>query len=289
MRSPCFSLAFLLLSATFSHAQLARPSERQVLIQQIETFFDAMRSGDTAQLRQQFHPEASMFTVLRDSSGRAEYRPGDVEKFLQSVGAPREAVLDERIYSYKVQVDGAFADVFTDYAFYLGDQFLHCGINDFEFIRQGDTWLILKITDTRHKDDCAQSPEANIHQLLDNWHRAAATADEDTFFGSMTPQAVYLGTDASERWLRDELREWSAEYFAKESAWDFTPSARQLAFSQDRTTAWFDEKLDTWMGTCFGSGVVVLTPEGWKIAHYHLAFTVPNERMDSVLKLLSQE
>ena len=49
---------------------------------------------------------------------------------------------------------------------------------------------------------------------MNAWHKAAATADEDTFFGSMTADAIYIGTDATERWLRDELKEWSKEYFA---------------------------------------------------------------------------
>ncbi|MBK7406995.1 MAG: nuclear transport factor 2 family protein [Saprospirales bacterium] len=38
------------------------------------------------------------------------------------------------------------------------------------------------------------------------------------------------------------------------------------------------------MGHCRGSGVLRLYPEGWKIEHYNLAVTVPNEKMDRYLK-----
>ncbi|MCB9276380.1 MAG: nuclear transport factor 2 family protein [Lewinellaceae bacterium] len=129
---------------------------------------------------------------------------------------------------------------------------------------------------------------AAIHKLLDGWHRAAAKADADAFFGAMTPDGIYLGTDASERWLRDELREWSRPFFERDKAWDFTPSERQLYFSDDGRTAWFEEKLATWMGPCRGSGILTHTPDGWKIRHYNLAVLVPNEKMQGFIELMKQ-
>lgn len=53
----------------------------------------------------------------------------------------------------------------------------------------------------------AQSLQEDIHTLLDDWHQAAAVADEDSFFDAMTQDAVYVGTDEVEVWSRDELRE----------------------------------------------------------------------------------
>lgn len=285
-------LIFFTLLTTLSlpaSAQLARPSAEQELIATISSFFDAMRARDTTGLRALFYPEATMFTIATDSTGKAVHIRGDVERYLKAVGTPNENTLDERIYSYQVRVDGALGSVLTDYAFYLGENFSHCGLNNFTLIETEAGWKITSVTDTRRREGCTESPEGKINRLLDNWHRAAATADEDTFFGSMTPQAVYIGTDASERWLRDQLREWSKEYFERESAWSFRPTSRQLRLSDDQTLAWFDEKLDTWMGTCIGSGVVRRTESGWKIEHYHLAFTVPNDKMDSVLKLLKED
>ena len=43
-------------------------------------------------------------------------------------------------------------------------------------------------------------------------------------------------------------------------------------------TAWFDEMLwNEKYGTCRGTGVLVLTEQGWRIAQYHLTFPIPNE------------
>src|SRR5690349_10642917 len=39
-----------------------------------------------------------------------------------------------------------------------------------------------------------------IAAVLDDWHAAAAHADEDRYFGHLADDAVFLGTDAKERW-----------------------------------------------------------------------------------------
>ena len=42
-------------------------------------------------------------------------------------------------------------------------------------------------------------------------------------------------------------------------------------------TRWFDEVLhNDKLGQCRGTGVVLSTPEGWRIAHYALTMLVPN-------------
>ena len=124
----------------------------------------------------------------------------------------------------------------------------------------------------------------SINTLLDHWHQAAANADADLFFGSMTEDCVYLGTDATEKWKRDELRSWAASAFERETAWDFTPYEREV-YSETDDLAWFDEKLDTWMGECRGSGVVKRTTEGWKLKQYNLAVTISNDKIKDFMAI----
>ena len=126
----------------------------------------------------------------------------------------------------------------------------------------------------------------DLHLLLDSWHLSAATADEDVFFGLMTEDCIYLGTDETEKWKRDELKEWSTEYFDRESAWSFTSFDREIYFSSDGKTAWFDEKLNTWMGVCRGSGVLLKTAEGWKLRQFNLAVLVPNDKIKGFIELV---
>ena len=133
------------------------------------------------------------------------------------------------------------------------------------------------------------SEESTIHSLLNQWHKAAATADEELFFGSMAKDAIYLGTDKSERWLRDELKAWSAKYFERDKAWDFKPYDRHIYFSVDGKTAWFEESLETWMDVCRGSGVLEKINGVWRIKHYHLSVTIDNDLIKDFISLVTKE
>ena len=131
----------------------------------------------------------------------------------------------------------------------------------------------------------AQSGDVDeINKLLNNWHKAAAAADEDVFFGYMSEDCIYIGTDETEKWKRDELRKWSEEFFNRESAWSFEPFEREVYLEND--VAWFDEKLKTWMGICRASGVLQRTNGGWKLKHYQLSVTVPNDKIRGFIELI---
>ena len=128
-----------------------------------------------------------------------------------------------------------------------------------------------------------------IRKTLDDWHQAAATADEETYFGLMSGESIFMGTDASERWSLEQFQEFAMPHFQKESAWAFTAKDRYIYFTEDGKTAWFDELLDTWMGDCRGSGVLQLKEGGWKIMHYNLAILVPNDLVKGYLELLKEK
>ena len=139
-------------------------------------------------------------------------------------------------------------------------------------------------------DARAQGPaSATVASVIDSWHAAAAAADEEKYFSYFTPDAVFLGTDATERWTRDEFRKWAHPYFAKGKAWSFRATARWISFATDGSVAWFDERLDTPnLGPCRGSGVLVSTPAGWKIAQYNLSIPIPNDLADDFKKRIEE-
>jgi thiol-disulfide isomerase/thioredoxin len=127
-----------------------------------------------------------------------------------------------------------------------------------------------------------------IHQFLDAWHRAAATANREVFFGSMDEDSIYIGTDAGERWRKTEFSSWAGHAFDRSCAWDFKPIERQIYISEDGNYAWFNETLATWMGVCRGSGVLKRYENHWKIKHYHLSVTVPNEIIKEFIALVGR-
>jgi hypothetical protein len=132
----------------------------------------------------------------------------------------------------------------------------------------------------------AQAQHEDIHLFIDNWHAAAADANGDLFFGSIDENGIYIGTDATERWTKAEFQTFAKPFFDRKQAWDFKPYDRQIHISADGNLAWFSELLRTWMGVCRGSGILVRTSNGWKIAQYHLSVTVPNEIIGDFIKLI---
>src|SRR4249920_2024482 len=77
------------------------------------------------------------------------------------------------------------------------------------------------------------APDA-IGPTIDAWHAAASAADEDKYFSYFAPDAVFLGTDGTERWTRDEFRNFAHPYFAKGKAWDFKSVTRWITVAPDR-------------------------------------------------------
>lgn len=148
------------------------------------------------------------------------------------------------------------------------------------------TMAVLAMTATWAEPD-ASVARTGINHVLDAWHKAAAKADESQYFGYFTKDAVFLGTDAHERWTRDEFRKWAHPYFSRGKAWSFTPRERHITLSEDGRIAWFDEKLDTPnLGPCRGSGVLMRQGNDWKIAQYNLSVPIPNDLMAKVKKLI---
>jgi ketosteroid isomerase-like protein len=129
-------------------------------------------------------------------------------------------------------------------------------------------------------------PTEDVSRVLDDWHDAAAKADEGRYFDHFAEGAVFLGTDGTERWTVTEFRAYAHPHFAKGKAWSFRSTRREITFLGD--TAWFDEDLATPnLGPARGTGVLVKGARGaWKIAQYNLSVPIPNERFKEVKALI---
>jgi hypothetical protein len=124
-----------------------------------------------------------------------------------------------------------------------------------------------------------------VNQFLDDWHQAASNADYSRYFDAFTPDGIFVGTDATEYWTKQEFEVFAKPFFDRGKAWDFKAVERHIYFSKDQKTVWFDELLSTWMKGCRGSGVLVKTAGVWKIKHYVLSMTVPNEHTNAVIQI----
>jgi hypothetical protein len=124
-----------------------------------------------------------------------------------------------------------------------------------------------------------------INTTLDTWHKAATEANFVNYFDALTDDSIFIGTDATENWTKPAFQAFAKPYFDKGKAWSFTALERHIYFSTDKKMAWFDELLNTQMKICRGSGVLVLINGKWKIKHYVLSMTIPNDNVDEILKI----
>ncbi len=134
----------------------------------------------------------------------------------------------------------------------------------------------------------AQSITVELDSLLDQWHQAAAASNFNVYFDFMDEDFVFLGTDPSERWTKQEFASFCKPYFDAGKGWDFKKIKRTISLSKNGKMAWFDETIDTWMNVCRGSGVLVKKKKEWKIIQYNLAVLIENEKMNQFLRLRNQ-
>ncbi|MBL8759180.1 MAG: nuclear transport factor 2 family protein [Phycisphaerae bacterium] len=138
-------------------------------------------------------------------------------------------------------------------------------------------------------------PRGEVASVLDALHKAAAEADFEAYFALFAPDAVFLGTDASERWTVEQFKVYARPVFEKNKgkpggAWTYTPRQRHVDLLPDAKAAWFDELLDhAKYGECRGTGILRKAGPKWVICQYHLTVPVPNALMDRVAKLIKAE
>ncbi len=267
----------VLNSVSFVYSQSAR--------QTVERFFDAFNQKDTATLHNLCIIPFALQTIYIHK-GDTLTETATLNQLLGYV-ASEKALFEERILDVQIKDDGLVAQAFVPYTFLLNREPLHCGTNVLVLVKVEGKWKISGITDSRRT--CGEAPteesvEQGIHQKMDAWHKAAAEAKFDTYFGMTHPSFVFLGTDSSERWTRPEFMEYCRPHFNKGKAWSFTAENRFIGFNEAHNVAWIDEKLSTQMGPCRGTGVLVLDNGTWLLKHYSLTVLVPNEKMKTYLK-----
>jgi ketosteroid isomerase-like protein len=128
---------------------------------------------------------------------------------------------------------------------------------------------------------------ADIDNVLDAFHEAAAEGDKPRYLGLMTEDAVFLGTDEWERWPKNpDFTDYVDSRFRDGSGWAYRSVERHVDVSDDGNVAWFDEVVfSETSGRFRGTGVLLRGEDGWKIAQYALSFLVFNEDWDAVIEL----
>ena len=136
----------------------------------------------------------------------------------------------------------------------------------------------------------AQAPNLQaVDNVLSQFHSSAAKADWDTYFQLMSADAIFMGTDATERWTKNEFE----QYARKTNGWTYYLRERHINFTPDGNSAWFDELLwNEKLGLCRGSGVLIKSKdnkasgEQWLLSQYNLTIPIPNDAVSKVIPII---
>jgi Putative lumazine-binding len=138
-------LTLVTVPATAQDNAAAEQEVRQV----VAKLFDGMRARDTAAIRSVFDSGARLVgTGMRNGAPVVNITP--ISDFIRIIGtaAPGQ-LLDERLENTTVQISDNLASVWTDYKFYIGEQFSHCGVDAFHLAKGANGWKIVALADTR--------------------------------------------------------------------------------------------------------------------------------------------
>ncbi|MEM9835751.1 MAG: nuclear transport factor 2 family protein [Bacteroidota bacterium] len=296
MKITSFGLLLLISLATLSTQCLSAQSvsDRLAVIEPIQHLFRGMQTADTTGFAPLFHPNASLRTVS-NKDGNISLRETEISRFVNGLANATPGDLLEELHYTEIRIDGDLATAWTPYTFVYQDQISHCGTNAFQLAKTGidGAWQIVNIIDTRQREGCVRKSPQNavttINQLADDWHQAATDADADQYFGLMDEDAIFIGTDASEHWTKEEFLAFAKPYFDKGKAWDFKKIERHVFLDTDENIAYWDELLDTWMGPCRGTGIAMRQADGsYLIKHYTLSVTVANEKIEGFIALTKE-
>ncbi|MBD81314.1 MAG: hypothetical protein CL840_20525 [Crocinitomicaceae bacterium] len=150
-----FGLILFLSGQLLAHAQhQVKPSDSTAVIKVVNKLFDGMRQSDSAMVHDAFADEVQLLSTYTKKDGTKMVKEGSLVEFLVAVGTHHDQVWDEKLYNILVFVDGSIAQVWTEYSFYVGDKFSHCGVDAFQLVKYEGKWRIVSLVDTRKRSGC---------------------------------------------------------------------------------------------------------------------------------------
>ena len=152
MNNTRFYFLVFLMAFNFVNAQ---NSAEEMVKNTIDSFFEAFHQQDSMALKETVSKGIVLQTIGKDTDGREVVKTDNFNHFLRSIVAiPTTTKFEEKIKSYNIQIDGAMANAWTTYEFWLNDGFSHCGVNSFQLFNDRGAWKIIYLIDTRRKEGC---------------------------------------------------------------------------------------------------------------------------------------
>jgi len=115
----------------------------------IQTFFEGLQERDTLKMQSVSYKNLILESITEHKGqGKLDFETAD-EYYKQVARIPQTMKIEEKILTYKIQVDGTMANVWAPYEFYANGKLSHSGVNSFQLFNDRGNWTIIYIIDTR--------------------------------------------------------------------------------------------------------------------------------------------
>ena len=145
----------LIFSFLFVLSLQAQNPEEKAAKQAVVKFFEAFHKQDTIALRAMTKGDVRLQSISVDKEGKSNLNESEYGQFLKNIASiPKDRTFEEKLLGFNVQVDGNMANVWTPYEFWYQGKMSHCGVNSFQLMKEGDSWKIIYLVDTRRREGC---------------------------------------------------------------------------------------------------------------------------------------
>ena len=155
MKNRSTLILIILLVASFQfQVAAAQESEKDAVMNTVRQLFLAMQTNDSTLASSLFTKEAQLYTIIKNEQGISQLRKSPSSRLITAFGSKKSETWSEPIWNEKIEIADGLASVWVDYAFYIGKNFSHCGVDAFHLIKVGNKWKIFHLADTRRKENC---------------------------------------------------------------------------------------------------------------------------------------
>lgn len=149
-------MIFLFMTSLLQNIKAQELSAEEEVQTTIDQLFKGMHRSDSSLVAGVFTRDAIMQTVANSQDRGLHVATSRLQDFLQNIHNAQPGMLNEKLSSYHIKIDGELASAWTPYQFYVGEEFSHCGVNSFQLLNTEAGWKIFHVVDTRRTQNCEQ-------------------------------------------------------------------------------------------------------------------------------------
>lgn len=130
-------------------------SEAITVKKTVEGFFEAFHKKDSTAMKSFMADKVLLQTTGRSKAGKTLFGTVPIKQFYTNiVSIPDSITFEEKLTSWKIQIDRTMANAWVGYEFWTNGKLSHCGINSFQLVNFDGKWKIVYLIDTRGRQDC---------------------------------------------------------------------------------------------------------------------------------------